>query len=106
MYENVTTLAFRCGRLDEALDLLRQSIVPVLRAQDGLLHLCLLPDRAHDKITVISLWTCAASARATESVGPYRREVNRLDPLLREPDDERASEPPRRRCTIPQSIWN
>ena len=82
MYENATTIQFQSGAVDEALLILRAYIVPVLREQAGLLSLCLIPDREANKITVISLWTSPAHARAVEAVCAYRKEVARLDPLL------------------------
>ena len=82
MYENATTVQFQPGEADEALLILRAYVVPVLREQAGLLGLCLIPDRNAGKITMISLWTSPAHARAVEAVCAYRKEVAKLDPLL------------------------
>ena len=82
MYENATTVQFQPGQIDEALRILREDIVPVVKEQKGLISLCLLPDRSADKITVISLWISKAHAQAIEATCAYRKEVKRLDPLL------------------------
>ena len=82
MYENAATIQFQSGAAGEALLILRAYVVPVLREQAGLLSLCLIPDREANKITVISLWTSPAHARAVEAVYAYRKEVAKLDPLL------------------------
>jgi quinol monooxygenase YgiN len=82
MYENATTVQFQPGAVDEALLILRAYVVPVLREQAGLLSLGLIPDCDAGKITVISLWTSPAHARAVEAACAYRKEVARLDHLL------------------------
>jgi quinol monooxygenase YgiN len=82
MFENATTVQFQPGQVDEALHILREDIVPVVKEQKGLISLCLLPDRMADKITVISLWISKAHAQAIEAVSAYRKEVRKLDPLL------------------------
>jgi quinol monooxygenase YgiN len=82
MYENAATIQFQSGAAGEALLILRAYVVPVLREQAGLLSLGLIPDRDANKITVISLWTSPAHARAVEAVCAYRKEIAKLDPLL------------------------
>jgi quinol monooxygenase YgiN len=82
MYENATTVQFQPGQIDEAVRILREDIVPVVKEQKGLISLCLLPDRSADKITVISLWISKVHALAIEAVCAYRKALNKLDPLL------------------------
>jgi quinol monooxygenase YgiN len=82
MFENATTVQFQPGQVDEALRILRKDIAPVIKEQKGLIGLCLLPDRAADKITVISLWSSKTHAQAIEAVCAYRKEVRKLDPML------------------------
>ena len=82
MHENATTVQFQPGQIDEALRILREDIVPVLKEQKGLISLCLLPDRSADQITVISLWISKGHALAIEATCAYRKEVKKLDPLL------------------------
>jgi len=82
MYENATTIQVQPGAVDEALLILREYIVPVLRERAGLLGLCLIPDREANKITVISLWTSPAHALAVEAASAYRKEVKQRDTLL------------------------
>jgi quinol monooxygenase YgiN len=85
MYENATTVQFQPSQMDEALRILREDVVPVLKEQKGLISLCLLPDRSADKITVISLWISKAHALTIEANCAYRNEVKKLDPLLDSP---------------------
>ena len=82
MYENATTLRFQADKVNEALNILRRDITPVLKSARGLLQLCLLPDGTHGRITLISLWTSRAHARAVEALCVYQEEVSKLDPLL------------------------
>jgi quinol monooxygenase YgiN len=84
MYENATTLTFQADKVNEALNILRKDIAPVLKSARGLLQLCLVQDGAHGKITIISLWTSRAHARAAEALCVYQEEASKLDPLLSE----------------------
>jgi quinol monooxygenase YgiN len=82
MYENATALEFQSGKMDEALRILKEKVVPVLKDQAGLISLCLLPNRTTNKIVVISLWDSKAHASAAEAVSAYQRQMKKLEPLL------------------------
>ena len=83
MYENATTLNLHPGVMEKALGILRERILPLMKNQDGLIHIALLPDRANHKLTVISLWACAMDAAAVERKCAYIRALEGLDPYLR-----------------------
>lgn len=82
MFENATVLHLKRGTAREALAVLREQIVPVLKQQAGLQGLALLPNDGADQITIISLWTSEAHARVVEAQCAYRRQMAKLDPYL------------------------
>ena len=82
MFENATTLHVHNGRLDESLAILRESVVPILLAQPGLLSLALIPQPEHSLLSLVSIWKSLAHARAVESNPHYRQALQRLAALL------------------------
>jgi hypothetical protein len=82
MYENATTLQLHPGVMDKALGVLREQILPLLKKQDGLIHIALVPDRGNDRLTVISLWAAPLDAAAVERKCAYLRALGELDPFL------------------------
>ncbi len=82
MYENATTVQLLPGTFDRALGILRNCIVPALKAQKGLCSLGLIPHRESHQIVVISLWRSKTDALAAEAACAYRRQLKQLDPLL------------------------
>ena len=82
MFENATTVQCQPGKVDEAMEILRSGVVPVLKAQKGFNNLCLLPDRTRNLIIVISSWQTKAHALAVEAVSDYREQMQSLDPFL------------------------
>jgi hypothetical protein len=82
MFENATTLTICPGRLEEATTFLRESILPILRSQPGLLSLALIPLPAENQLTVVSIWQSEAQARAIESDPRYREAFVHLQCLI------------------------
>ena len=93
MIENATTLEFQPGKTYEALTLLRESIGPVLMQQPGLLSLGFVPDFPSNRITVLSAWSPNFSPTRVEACAAYRREIARLDRLLKEPGLNASQDP-------------
>jgi heme-degrading monooxygenase HmoA len=82
MFENATTLTILPGRLAEASALLRESILPLLRSQPGLLSLAFIPREAENQLTIVSIWQTEAHAQAIESDPRYREAFLRLHRLI------------------------
>jgi hypothetical protein len=93
MYENSTTLRLRPGVMDKVLGILREQILPHIKDQKGLIHIALVPDRTHDRLTVISLWASAREAAVVEKKCAYFRALGSLDPYLRASLDQSEEEP-------------
>ncbi len=102
MYENATHLQFSAETLNKGLKILRSQVVPILKAQSGLLSLALIPNRETNQVTVLSIWTTAAAARLVEIRPEYRQVVKLLDPLIVS-NNLRAS--PRPLTLVPAREW-
>jgi heme-degrading monooxygenase HmoA len=57
------------GKMDEAIAMYQESILPRLTAQKGFKGLYWLTDRATDNYTVVTLWDSEPDMKATETSG-------------------------------------
>ncbi len=65
MYARVVTTQYQPGKLDEALQITRESILPQLRQQAGYQRSTLLLDRSNNKVVAMSLWQTEADLQAS-----------------------------------------
>lgn len=56
MYARVITFQYQPGKIDEALHILREKVVPELGQQPGFKGATNLVDRSRDKVVGITLW--------------------------------------------------
>src|SRR5579883_2442318 len=56
MYARVITFHYQPGKVDEALHILRENVVPELQQQPGFKGATNLVDYSHDKVIGITLW--------------------------------------------------
>lgn len=82
LYGRVTTVMFQQGKIDEGTRILRDSILPEARKQQGFDGLLSLVDRATGKGVVLSCWDGEADMRSSESSGFYQAQVAKLQPLF------------------------
>ncbi len=71
MHARVGTFQFQPGKVDEATQILRESILPETRQQAGFQGVMALLDRSTDKSMVISLWQTEADAKASGAGSSY-----------------------------------
>lgn len=69
MYARTGSSQMKPGKMDEAIKMYRDSIVPTLKKQKGFKGLYWLTDRGTDKYSVITLWESEADMKATETSG-------------------------------------
>jgi quinol monooxygenase YgiN len=82
MYENSVTLRAANGQQDTLLALLRETIVPLLKSQAGLVSLGLVPQPDRQRVTILSEWRREEDARAAERVAGYWCCLHKLEPYL------------------------
>lgn len=85
MYARVTVLEWKTGErregIDETLQILHDSIVPVAKQQPGFKGFLGLLDRTGGKGIAITLWETEADLEAGESSGYYREQLAKLEHL-------------------------
>ena len=72
------------GKMDEAIAMYRDSVLPLLKQQKGFKGLYWLVDRKTDRYTVVTLWESEADMTATETSGLLKEVVSKFAPLTAE----------------------
>ena len=82
MHARVTFATAQPGKTDEAIKVMRDSILPAAKKQKGFKRLLFLTDRNTGKGMSIVLWNTEADMTAAESSGFYREQVAKEAPLM------------------------
>jgi heme-degrading monooxygenase HmoA len=85
MYARVTIANTKPDKFDEALKIIRDSILPAAKKQKGFKGFLDLGDKNTSKGILIVLWDSEADMKAGESSGYYREQVAKVAPLLAAP---------------------
>ena len=72
------------GKMDEAIAMYRDSVLPLLKEQKGFKGLYWLADRKTDKYTVITLWETEPDMAATETSGLLQDVISKFAPYVAE----------------------
>lgn len=93
MHARVVLVTLQRDRIDECIDIFRDSIVPEARRQKGFSDYLLLTDRDTGHCIVFSLWESEADLHASETSGYYSAQVAKLQPMF-------VSQPMREICEV------
>lgn len=85
MFARQTLLQFRIERIDEAIKIVKKSIVPTAKAQKGFQGLYLLLDRKTGKAVSIAMWDKEEDAIANEESHYYQEQLVKLMHLYTAP---------------------
>jgi heme-degrading monooxygenase HmoA len=85
MYARVTIGQMQIAKLDEAMTIYRDSVVPAAKQQKGFKGLYVLTDGKTGKGLTIALWETEADMRAGETGGYYQQQVAKFKDLLAAP---------------------
>jgi heme-degrading monooxygenase HmoA len=85
MYARVTFATAQPDKVDAAIGVVRDSILPAAKKQKGFKGLFHLGNRDTGKGIVIVMWNTEADMMAAESSGFYRQQVAKVAPLLAGP---------------------
>lgn len=85
MFARVTIVQMKKDKLDEAINLFRDSVVPAAKSQKGHKDICLLADRDTGKGISIAFWDTEADAVANEQSGYYQEQLNKFKDLITAP---------------------
>jgi heme-degrading monooxygenase HmoA len=85
MFARHVMVTVKKDKLDEALKIYRDRVVPAGKAQKGYRGLYLLTDRDRGKIISISLWDSAEDAAANEASGYFQTQTVQFSEVLKAP---------------------
>ncbi len=94
MYARVTFVQIVPGKLDEAVSLYRDSVLPAAKQQNGFkgLYLLTLTDRSAGKGISITLWETEADMVAGENSGYYQQQLAKFKDVFGAPPVREAYE--------------
>ena len=82
MYARVTIAQVQPGKMDEALQIVRDSVIPVAKQQLGFKGVWELVDRSNNKALAITMWETEADLKAGETSGYYHEQIAKVASLL------------------------
>lgn len=82
MYARTTFTQVKPDKLNEAIRVYHDSIVPEAKQQQGFKDLMLLTDKTTGKCITISLWETDAHLKASEDNGFFQRQLDKIKPYL------------------------
>lgn len=90
MYAGMASLWVRPGKTDEAVEVYRNHILPVLKEQSGFECGLFLTDGGANEGIVVGVWETRAAAEAFENGGAYLEQIAKLKDLLAAPTVRRV----------------
>jgi heme-degrading monooxygenase HmoA len=75
MYARITTIQVQPGKMDDSIQIFRDSVLPAARQQPGFKGLWELVDRSNNKAIAITLWETEADLKAGETSGYFQEQV-------------------------------
>ena len=82
MHARVSTAELRPGRMDEVIDISRDSVLPAAQQQRGFRSGLWLTDRDANKIMIVTLWETKEDMEAGERSGYYREQIGKFGGML------------------------
>ena len=82
MYARVTTMHVQPNKVDEAVRMIEETVLPAARQQHGFNHLSLLADSVEGKVLILSLWETEEDVLASERVGYFEEQIAKFGPIL------------------------
>ncbi len=83
MYARITTMQMSPYRLDEAIGVVREKVIPAAQQQGGFKGYLMLTDRGTGKNVVITLWEEEKDRECTgPNSGYYRAAIGQVVPFL------------------------
>jgi heme-degrading monooxygenase HmoA len=78
----VLTATAQLGKMDEGMQIVRDSVLPTARQQPGFKGGLWLLDRSTGKIIAITLWETEADLKAGETSGYYQAQIAKVAHVL------------------------
>lgn len=85
MHARVITARLQPGTAEESIQIIRNSVLPEARKQQGFKGFLLLTDPTKDTATVVSLWETAAALQAGETSGYFQQQLAKVAQVFASP---------------------
>jgi quinol monooxygenase YgiN len=85
MHVRVTKVQLQLDKVDEAIRIYQDSVVPAAKQQPGFHSTFMVTDRASGTGMAISFWESEAAMQAGEASGYYQEQLAKFAPLLTAP---------------------
>lgn len=85
MHARLITVHVRPGKVDEAIRVFRESVLPVTGQQAGAKQVIVLADRAADRCVLVALWESSEALAASEASGYLGEQLAKFGGLFAEP---------------------
>jgi len=85
MFARVTIVQMKKDKVDESINLFRESVVPAAKSQKGYKDIYLLTDRNTGKGISIAVWDTEDNAVANEQSGYYQEQLSKFKDLFTAP---------------------
>lgn len=92
MFAQVVRIQIQPGKIDEAIAIFRDSVVPAARQQKGFKNAYLLIDRTANKAIGFSLWESEADIAAMAESGFYQEQVAKFGAIFAGPPEREVYE--------------
>ena len=85
MFARVTYVSIISDKLDEAIKIYQESVIPAAKAQKGFKGAYFLTDRKTGEGLFMALWASEGDAIAGEDTGYYQEQLNKFTGLFNAP---------------------
>lgn len=85
MNARVVTAQFQPGKVEDAIQVFRESVLPFTRQQPGVRDLLVLADRDTDRCVVVALWESEEAMIASETSGYFQQQLAKFGGILAAP---------------------
>ncbi|HEY7416357.1 MAG TPA: antibiotic biosynthesis monooxygenase [Ktedonobacteraceae bacterium] len=81
-YARIVIVSAQAGKIDEILEIYRNSVIPAARQQKGFLGSRMFVDRANNKGISVTRWASKADLEAGEANGYFQEQIAKFGPLF------------------------
>lgn len=85
MYARSVAAQFQPGKIDEAISLFQESVIPAAQKEPGFVSIMLLTDRTTNSGLVIAVWESEAALLANEDSGYFQEQLAKFGGVLAAP---------------------
>ena len=87
MYAQISRVQIQPGKLDEAIGVFTNSVLPLVSQQKGFKTVYLFVDRSEDRVIVTNLWETEADVAALLESGFYQEQVAKFASIFAGPPE-------------------